>query len=311
MFERYYVRPDTVDRIRSSWIEGAVEQYVEWLTERRYSWRSVVRRVPILVRFGDFARERGATEWSDLPDHVELFVESWIAQHGKKRKSEERRTKMGRTVRNPIQQMLRLVVPEFVGLGRPKKPENPFEDTAPLFFDFLREEKGLRERTICSYRHYLRQFASYLQRIALCNLRDLSPAVVSGFATEYAQRVSWSGLRNACGSVRVFLRYIHREQIVADDLSPTLEHPRTYRLSNVPRSITWDEVRQVLEGVDRRTPSGKRDYAILLLLVTYGLRAREVAALTLDDVDWRNDRLRVPERKAAHSTAWSPASRST
>ena len=46
------------------------------------------------------------------------------------------------------------------------------------------------------------------------------------------------------------------------------------------------------------------DYAILLLLVTYGLRAREIAALTLDDIDWKNERLRVPERKAGHSTAY-------
>ena len=48
----------------------------------------------------------------------------------------------------------------------------------------------------------------------------------------------------------------------------------------------------------------RRDYAILLLLVTYGLRGREVAALTLDDIDWRRERLRVPERKAGHSTAF-------
>jgi integrase len=60
----------------------------------------------------------------------------------------------------------------------------------------------------------------------------------------------------------------------------------------------------VLGAVDRRTACGKRDYAILLLLVTYGLRAREVAALTLDDIDWRRDRLAIPGRKAGHSTAF-------
>ena len=60
----------------------------------------------------------------------------------------------------------------------------------------------------------------------------------------------------------------------------------------------------MLDGVDRRTPAGKRDYAMLLLLVTYGLRAREVAALTLDDIDWRRERLAVPERKAGHFTAF-------
>ena len=53
-------------------------------------------------------------------------------------------------------------------------------------------------------------------------------------------------------------------------------------MSGIPRSISWDDVRRVLEMIDRRTPIGRRDYAILLLLVTYGLRAREVAALTPD-----------------------------
>jgi integrase/recombinase XerD len=60
----------------------------------------------------------------------------------------------------------------------------------------------------------------------------------------------------------------------------------------------------VLAGVDRRTAAGRRDYAILLLLVTYGLRGREIAALTLDDIDWKRDRLAIPERKAGHSTAF-------
>lgn len=61
----------------------------------------------------------------------------------------------------------------------------------------------------------------------------------------------------------------------------------------------------MLGAVDRRTAVGKRDYAVLLLLVTYGLRSRETAALTLEDLDWQRERLRVPERKAAHSTAYA------
>lgn len=81
---------------------------------------------------------------------------------------------------------------------------------------------------------------------------------------------------------------------------PAVEHPALH---------SWEEVGKVLATVDRRTPAGRRDYAILLLLVTYGLRAREVAALTLDDIDWKRERLAVPERKAGHSTAF-PLSKS-
>jgi integrase len=60
----------------------------------------------------------------------------------------------------------------------------------------------------------------------------------------------------------------------------------------------------MLNTVDRHTAAGKRNYAIFLLLVTYGLRAREVAALTLDDIDWKRDRLHIRGRKADHSTTY-------
>ena len=304
MLERYYVRPDTVDRVRSSWIGQAVEQYVTWLAERGYSWRTISRRIPILIRFGEFARARGATGGEGLAEHVEPFVQTWVSERAKRKRSVQQRKKIGEYVRNPIQQMLRVILPGYVGLGRSHKPDNPFEDRAPRFFEYLREEKGLREASIKCYRYCLRQFASYLQRIQMKDLAHLSPSVVSGFVAEYSHRVAWSGLRNACGVLRVFLRYLHRERVLDRDLSRLMESPQTFRLSGIPRSISWEEVRRVLESVDRRTPTGKRDYAILLLLVTYGLRAREVAALALDDIDWRNDRLRIPERKAGHSTAY-------
>ena len=58
----------------------------------------------------------------------------------------------------------------------------------------------------------------------------------------------------------------------------------------------------MLQIIDRRTPRGCRDYAMLLLLITYGLRGHEVATLTLEDLDWKRERLQVPQRKAGH---WS------
>ena len=159
-------------------------------------------------------------------------------------------------------------------------------------------------QTVVQYAHHLRQLEAYLRGIGLEDLRALSPVVVSGFFTDRSRGLHRTRVRDRCGIVRVFLRYLHRQGLLARDLSGTVEAPPVYRLATIPRSITWDEVRRMLETVDRRTVVGRRDYAMLLLLVTYGLRAREVAALTLDDVDWRHDRLRVPERKAGHSTAY-------
>ena len=301
MLENYYVRPVTIDRIRGSWIAPAIEQYVGWLAQQRFTSRSVLHRVPILVSFGEFAKAHGARELGHLPAHVEPFVVAWVSERAGG-KSSARRKKAGQEVRNPIRQMLRLAIPGYIGLVRPHKPNNPFEQQAPQFLTHLAEEKGLRPRSMLHYRYHLHQFATYLQRIGIDDLATLSPTVLSGFIAEYAPpRVAWTTARNACGTLRVLLRYLHREGVIAKDLSALVEFPRSYRHAGVPRSISWEQVEKVLSSIDRRSASGKRDYAMLLLLATYGLRACEVAALTLDDIDWRNERLKIRDRKAGNT----------
>jgi integrase len=85
--------------------------------------------------------------------------------------------------------------------------------------------------------------------------------------------------------------------VIAADLSGLVTTPRIYQLEGVPRSASWAEVDRTLGGVDRSTRVGCRDYAILILLAYYGLRAVEVSMLRLSDLDWRNDVLRVRRAK--------------
>jgi integrase/recombinase XerD len=304
MLERYFLRPATVDQVRASWIAEPIEQYVAWLTERGYGARNVHSRVPILRHFGDFARDHGATTWAELPVHVTSFVEAWLRDREGKRADPEGRRRFANEVRGPIEQMLRVVVPSFIGSGRPRRMQEPFAAQAPAFFAYLRQERGLRDETVLHYRHHLIRFEEYLHRIGLTDLSALSPAVLGAFVVERSRKLGRTSVRDLCGVVRVFLRYLHRERLLPKDLAAAVESPQAYRLATLPRSIPWDAVRRMLETVDCRTAVGKRDYAILLLLVTYGLRAREVAALTVDDIDWKRDRLRIPERKAGHSTAY-------
>jgi len=209
-----------------------------------------------------------------------------------------------RYARVAIEQMLRVAVPGFVGRPRRHALREPFADRVPGFSAYLRHERGLREATLGLYDEHLRAFAAYLTDLGAEQLQALSPTVVSGFLTDWSQGLKRSTVQARCGVLRVFLRYLHRERLVARDLSVFVEAAPRYRLAHLPRSVAADDVRRMLDGIDRRTILGRRDYAMLLLLVTYGLRAREVAALTLDDLDWRHDRLRIPARKAGHSTGY-------
>lgn len=304
MLERYFSKPQTIDDIRSGWLGDPIESYVAWLTEQGYAPRNVFKRVPILRRFAQFSWSHGARSVQDLPALVEPFVSQQIAERDNGRSVE--RTRVYRNeIRGPVEQMLSVILPEFVGRGRPARViAEPFVAQAPGFFAYLRNERGLRKATLEQYRDWLRRLEAYLDRVGVGTLSELSPAVLSAFATSAFEGLSKNTISGFCSTLRVFLGYLHREAITARDLTAVIEAPQNRRASNIPRSITWDEVRRMLESIERRTAVGKRDYAILLLLVTYGLRAREVAALTLDDIDWERERLLVPERKAGHCTAY-------
>jgi integrase/recombinase XerD len=303
MLENYYLKPKTIDRVRACWLGEAIERYAAWLSEHEYTASSICRRIPILMHFADFAAAHGAKTQEQLADHVDGFVNAWVRDHGQRCKDKEARRQVARTARNPVDQMLRLVLPGYLGHRRvPAAP--PLATSAPGFFDYLREERGLRPASIDLYTHNLRRFERYLQRIDLSDLRELSLPILSAFISDSSQTLGKHALSGLCGQLRVFVRYLYQQGLLSKDLSGGIDCPRVYRLADIPRAISWEQVQQLLEAVDRRSPVGKRDYAILLLLITYGLRAREVAALTLEAIDWSNERLAIPDRKAGHSMVY-------
>lgn len=302
MLERYFLKPETVDRLRASWIGDPIELYVQWLAEHGYAARNVYRRVPILRQFGEFAKQHGAMNFEDLKDCVDPFVSQWVTEHRNHYREVPRWVE--HSARIPVEQMLHLILPDFKGKGRSRRLNTPFHEQVPGFFPFLRQERGLQESSILHYSHYLRLFETYLGGIVLTSLVDLTPAILSAFLISKGRNLGKSSVTGMCSSLRVFLRYLYRKEIINRDLSGAIESPKKYHLSDLPRSISWDEVRSMLEAVDRRTALGKRDYAILLLFVTYGLRGCEVAGLKLDDIDWGRERLLISERKAGHHTAY-------
>ena len=293
----------TVDRILGCWLGSRIEAYVTILCDQGYSTRTILRRVPILVEFASFTEARRIAQIEQAETLVDEFVADWV--------SARRADHLGHACRRDrslasatVRQFFSLVVSQSE-YRRARKPwGDPFAAEAPGFFEYLRAERGLRQRSIRLYQHYLRRFERYLHQVECPDIRSLALPVVTGFVTTAAQEFGSRTMVGLCSTLRVFLRYAFREGILQRDLSKLVEGPQHYRLADIPRSIGWDAVQKMLDQVDRRTAWGRRDYAMLLLMVSYGLRAREVSVLTLDDIDWKRDRLHVRERKADHTTAY-------
>ena len=227
MLEEYFVKPSTVDRLRRSWMGAEIESYVVWLVEHRYKDRCIWTRVPIVFAFGGFAGARGATAISELPAHVDAFVDHRVSRHQQRTESTR---PMGKEVRGPAEQMLSVVLPGFEPSGR-RHYAQPFVDAVPGFFDYLVEERGLRPPSVQAYRRHLDRFEAYLRRVGVQSIRELSPTILSAFVVECAGTgLAKSTVREDAGVLRVFLRYAHREGILDGDLSSAVGWPQVYRL---------------------------------------------------------------------------------
>lgn len=301
ILERYFILPATVDRIRASPLAAPIERYVTWLADRRSMATTITRRVSVLLRFGDFARRRGLSDVRKLHQHVDSFVRGALRGRALPCASSKARTAYVSELRRPILQMLRVALPRATSA---RGLQEPLARWAPGLFAYLRDERGLKEDTVRLYRHYLRKFEEYVGRHRIRDPDALSPVVFDGFIAERRRHIRASAMHPVCVALRTLLRYLFREGLIKTDLSSVVEGPRTYRYSEIPRSIAWEQVLRTLKSVDRRSALGKRDYAILLLLAVYGLRAREVAAITLDDLEWRAATLHVRGRKAGNTTAY-------
>jgi len=303
MLERFFLKPQTVDRIMGCWLGPQIELYVTILCEQGYSQRSILRRVPILTEFADFAEARNINQVEQAEALIDAFVVDWVSARRTDRSADARRRDRN-FARGIVRHFFSLAISRSECHHTKSSWADPFAAQVPGFFEYLREERGLRSSSIHHYQHYLRRFERYLDQVECCDLGALALPVVTGFVTTTAQEFGSRAMICLASTLRVFLRYANREGVLQRDLSTLIEVPQHYRLADIPRSIGWDAVQKMLDQVERRTVVGRRDYAMLLLMVTYGLRAREVAALMLDDVDWKRDRLHVRERKADHTTAY-------
>ena len=176
MLERCFVHPETLDRIRSSWLGPAIERYAAWLCERGYRVGTLATRVSILRQFGTFAQTHGAKGYEELTSHLEPFLQFW-GRRPHPRRASDSPLRVARYARVAIEQMLRVVVPGFVGQPRRRAVREPFADRAPGFSTHLRHERGLRDATLNLYDEHLRAFAAYLTDLGREDLQDLSPAV--------------------------------------------------------------------------------------------------------------------------------------
>lgn len=169
-------------------------------------------------------------------------------------------------------------------------PRTALERVLADYAEHLANERSLAESTI---RARIDTAARFLERRSTRALiRSLRAADVRAFLLSMG-RTHPRSLGNVGSHLRSLLRHLFVAGVLGRDLSPAVPATVAFRDRGLPRPISASDVQRMLASCDRRTATGKRDYAILLMLVRLGVRQCEVCALTLDDFDWERSVLTV------------------
>jgi len=262
---------------------GTIAGYLGWI--RRWRWHWLARGIDEL-------------RYLTLAGVVE-FASTIIGRRHRRRLT----TMCRASVRNSLHawscalQTLGVTVPCW----RPSPPKRRLPPLLDEYAEYRRAHRGVAVATVRRDVAIAVKFLAFLRSldrtIAAVRLADIDT-----FVDGMLERLSRSTVADQCSSLREFLRFLRATGRVRHDLATAVVGPRVHVSARPPRALPWADVRRILHAVSRRDRREIRDYAILLLLASYGMGAAEVTRLRLDDIDWTCKLLHVRRPKTGVPT---------
>jgi integrase len=187
-----------------------------------------------------------------------------------------------------------------VAVPEPAKVTTPAEHLLMRYRTYLTEERGLAAGTVANNLHIAGQFLATRPQVPGLDLDVLRASEVLDFVLGACRQRGPGSTRYITAGLRSFLRFCHVEGRTARSLADAVPKIASWRLATLPRALEPAVLAALLRSCDRRTTFGRRDFAVLMLLIRLGLRSGEVAGLRLDDINWRDGELLIRGKGPKH-----------
>jgi site-specific recombinase XerD len=264
------------------------------LIEQGYADETVRLKLQLLTNFGQWLR-RNRLAVTNLDERL---VEAFL----------KRKRRVHRGDLKTLQQFLdHLRVHNIVPARSVACDRSPLAAILNRYETHLRTERGLVTDTIRGYLPFVHKFLLERFRGRPFLLKAVKASDVSDFVLRHSHSMGVKTAQLMTTAFRSFFRFLFQKGELQTDLAASVPTVADWRLSTVPKFLTSEEVERVLKACDRRTATGRRDYTILLLLVRLGLRAGEVVALQLEDINWRAGEILVRGKGLLHDRMPLPA----
>ena len=240
-------------------------------------------------------------------EHIEL---EWLSEATIGRFVEQHlpccRCRVPRATRSDIRGVGPHLLKVLRARGRISRPSPatlaPIDAIIRAFTEHLQRNRGAVTSTCERYVREIHPFLVETFGVGSFESSRLTAAALRTYVAERASRRSLRAGRRAASALRNFLRFLHLQGLVDGQLVGAVPVVRDTRYSTLPVPLSSAQLRQLLGSIDRGKPAGLRDYAMVLCLAQLGLRAKEVAELTLDDIDWRAGTVTIARSKARRAS---------
>lgn len=253
--------------------------------------------VVVRARLHEWLRFAGYLEAHGLPLPVSVYADNVQAYFAARLPG--RSASRGRFVRAAVRLFIEMGPTGQV--ARRIRPAPPpvlplFETWVPPYLAFLQHHRGLAPRTLRKRARHLCQFLSFIAAASITELPALTAVVIQAFCTQLPGPSPRTGLTYRT-TLRSFFRWAYLFGHLPQDLSAAASAARQYRRTQLPDTLPAPALEALLAAVNRSTPIGRRDYAVLLLAARYGLRPSDIRTLRLEQIDWRQGQLTLQQAK--------------
>lgn len=272
----------------------------------RYAPKVADRSLAVAGYFLRFLDQKHVPIEAAQPEHVQTYLQEQLRLYRRKHgrpPNGEAGWRCSHT--NGVHMLLRLVQGQWPPETVATDPIQQFHARlCKEYVQWLTESRGLASETVSGHHALASRLLSWLgERAASAVLAQLTIQDIDSFVETRAPALRRVTRKSMALYLRSFLRYLHDRGLVDRDLSTAIIAPRVYAFENIPSALSAEDVAAVLKTARQdRSAKGLRDFAILMLLSTYGLRAGEITALRLEDIDWRREQVRVRHSKTGHET---------
>jgi site-specific recombinase XerD len=277
MIEQFYKDPAFAQRQRACLLGSHFDRFAEFVSDLGYSQRMVQFQLGLVAAFARWLQRNGF----GVANLDEQRINDFLNERCRVVRPD------GRARSTLVRFLEHLRAEGTVPSTDPKVDDSPLARLESRYERYLRRERGLAEVTIGSYRSLVRRFLVERFDAQQIEVRELAPKDIVNFFVQYAPSWSLTVAKHTVTALRSFLSFLFQYGETDANLAATVPTIPTRQLAEVPKYLSADEVERLLDACDRSRLIGRRDYAILLLLARLGLRAGEVVAMELDDIDWR------------------------